>query len=1073
MRKNVSSDQNIWINSGEVDSDNLILEQNYVNNKISSIVDNHLGSGVLPDSITRKILFDSSTLTGTIDGIVLNPSIQPSDDSYGNQIELELSNSACFSLRTVKVAVFGLNFENTLIYETFTFSRNESQIGKLHFKNIISIIVNDISGPTNLSLNLGGTLKIYEAKQSCLSRDCLTSYQNIQPNLFWRNFFTVSYSTLEGLLSAALPGYDLDQLNIFTSENNVYELAKNNITTELGQKFKSQSTNIQKIRLLLSVENNDPGDETDLEWTGDLIVSIYPLQSKITCPSDIVPNLEIEFDPVKIPLAQLSLDFTSLKNNGFVLTNSMQPVDFIFSNSNVATGKSIEKDKFYCLTIKRSGAADKCDIKIYSGQDLVTDSRITVFNGNYWSDITSEDFWYEIYSDSAKVTSASIYEDGFGINIDKVKYEDLSGVTSDYCLDKISFSGNSIYTGIVYSKTNEFDKVEDKRTGSQTYSKQNKIPAIELLNQNDLNQYSSNILKFGVIADKNLKYKSSNISLLNLKNWCFVKNEIFIPLIEDSTDPRYDGYYASLKSSFLNGEIFKSKIIPDTSSTSIYYRVGEAQLEEMIYGDVNGDCIIDQSDVDLFNLYEGLNLNKSPQLNSSISFGPLSYSNGYLFLTNKSVSKSSLTYYIINKTTNTLVDFGSDAVILPESGNIYSQITSPSGGSSGSITSQITSNSDFIIYLVDTDSGNNGFFEIREANVTTQVLRVSKKYMDAETMLSMYRANINNDFVIDGYDGYLLQSYLERNAITSSFTLPYPAPTTNAYNKIGTKFNVLRLKLEKFEDTHDDQYSSTRSENLHIIQDVFTQNTNLQNKDLYYSNISSTITPQLVWEDYLVVSKSEIKIVPNIISSSSGFVRNECLDKCPTSITYPQELSFDPGINDQFIPNNLIIGDGQILNKDKSMFKVDFEVGTLIIEVPDNFFGTEKTINVFSSFVCEHNNSGKTIDGFTAMKFADCTFVQSSAIVNEQVKFSVSIQSFSPILDGYEGDSVGVIVDPKMGVYIDSDTGLLRLNFTNIYKDLTKPTLSTKIQINVFLKKAGFNNKLLTLSPELVNNLFV
>jgi hypothetical protein len=53
----------------------------------------------------------------------------------------------------------------------------------------------------------------------------------------------------------------------------------------------------------------------------------------------------------------------------------------------------------------------------------------------------------------------------------------------------------------------------------------------------------------------------------------------------------------------------------------------------------------------------------------------------------------------------------------------------------------------------------------------------------------------------------------------------------------------------------------------------------------------------------------------------------------------------------------------------------------------------------------------------------------------------------------------GVIVDGKIGVFMDYSTGILTLNFTNLYQDPVMQTLNTKIQITVYLKKAGWNNK--------------
>ena len=72
----------------------------------------------------------------------------------------------------------------------------------------------------------------------------------------------------------------------------------------------------------------------------------------------------------------------------------------------------------------------------------------------------------------------------------------------------------------------------------------------------------------------------------------------------------------------------------------------------------------------------------------------------------------------------------------------------------------------------------------------------------------------------------------------------------------------------------------------------------------------------------------------------------------------------------------------------------------------------------------------------------------------------MAVQSFSPNVNGYSPDGYyGAIVDGKMGVSMDYATGLLTLNFSNLYQDPIMQTLSTKIQINVFLKKGGFNNQ--------------
>ena len=65
----------------------------------------------------------------------------------------------------------------------------------------------------------------------------------------------------------------------------------------------------------------------------------------------------------------------------------------------------------------------------------------------------------------------------------------------------------------------------------------------------------------------------------------------------------------------------------------------------------------------------------------------------------------------------------------------------------------------------------------------------------------------------------------------------------------------------------------------------------------------------------------------------------------------------------------------------------------------------------------------------------------------------------------------GPIVDGRMGIYLDHDTGLLYLNFANLFDDFTLQTLSTKLNITVYLKKAGWNNQPLFVSASKTQNI--
>ena len=91
QRNPVSNIQNIWFDAEQVDNSDLTLEQEYNDTVQSGLINNHIGTGVLPEVLTRNILFDSSKVIGFLDGIaIVSDNIdygiaQPTDNNLGNQ----------------------------------------------------------------------------------------------------------------------------------------------------------------------------------------------------------------------------------------------------------------------------------------------------------------------------------------------------------------------------------------------------------------------------------------------------------------------------------------------------------------------------------------------------------------------------------------------------------------------------------------------------------------------------------------------------------------------------------------------------------------------------------------------------------------------------------------------------------------------------------------------------------------------------------------------------------------------------------------------------------------------------
>jgi len=1083
-RNPISAEQNIWFDSQQVDNTDLSLEQNYNDTITSGIINNHLGSGVLSESLVENVLFDSLLVSGFLDGLPIYSQSQPTDNNLGNQIEIKLTDSKASVKRAIKFAIIGLDFENNLQYETFYFKSNESQISKRHYTKLLVLLFNDFIGNPNLSMNLGGRIVISEAKPMTLSRDAIMVSQDLEPNLFFRDFFLDGFVNLDAMLQSALPLYNIDTLNIFTTERERKILLVNDVTTQIGQKFLATTNNIQKITLLLSTQNTIVGSETDLDWQGDLIVSIYSLQSGVQYPTDIAPNLPIEFIPSNIPIAQVSYNHNSLQQEGIVLDSVPQPVDFIFSNNTISAGGSgIVPGNYYALTIKRGGSANKCDILISSSNNRQTDSRITIYNGTLWVDLPDQDLWFRIYTDSAKISDGQAYDTGHGIALEKIVKDNSSQANVDFCLENISFTGNDVYRATVFASTEKTTPVPDSRTGQPILSRKQFVPSVKLLNSIDIANLSdaSEPLLIGAISDKNRKFLDSISAeiISNLHSATIVNDEILIKVIDDSTDVgRYDTSVTSLVTNLLNGDLVNAKIYPNYNDATKYYRIADASLCSMILGDVDGDGIVSDRDLLLLQTYLDYNLNLGLPQNTQITTDSVTttFTNGYTAYNKPFSNLFGINFQLVNPADNTVVASGSDGVL----------VTNPSDPrlanftSSSILFSTIIGVESYKLVLLDSVAPeNHGGFDIIYMDEITDVLTVRKVFLNGDTIGQILRADIDGDFAVTLNDGYLLDSYIQRQPYVSSGTTTYPAPATIQYTKIGTRFNVIRLKLEQYIDRNDDYSTllSGRSGSIHPLPDIFINDSTFASHNFYDFPIQMGIEKKLTWDESLIVSNSKPKLLPSVFTSNNVLNKPECYKEGIIYNVYGGEPEFNPGKIDFFVPENLILGDGGELHRpDGNFYKVDFEVGTIVLEIPDGFFGTEKTINILEDFIASTTDNGLltgiTKLGFPAMKFADCSLVTADALSKDQLRFSVSVQSFSPNINGLSNELYsGAIVDGKIGVSVDYTTGLLTLNFTNLYQDLTLKTLSTKIQVNVFLKKGGFNNQPIFVDSTKVQNM--
>ncbi|NJO18732.1 MAG: hypothetical protein HC877_24330, partial [Thioploca sp.] len=332
--------------------------------------------------------------------------------------------------------------------------------------------------------------------------------------------------------------------------------------------------------------------------------------------------------------------------------------------------------------------------------------------------------------------------------------------------------------------------------------------------------------------------------------------------------------------------------------------------------------------------------------------------------------------------------------------------------------------------------------------------------------LEMLRADVDGDGYITSVDVALIGQFIRREI---------------AGFPVGVSFNHLELQVQQAIGRYDGYFdcdgyvrldgylglnivSPDDLDPFELIYDGYLKVPDMNGSDPVFDSVPFipvpyAIIPQAFWQDYLLAFSSESRLVPAIFTFGERTFAPNCqtgLDFTCTDRSFI-EPSCDPGRNDFYLPDNLIMRRGQILNPDGSQYAVDLEVVPIVIELPAIPL-SESSLNVFEKLIADFSD-GKTAAGFPAMRFSDCTTVKPDALFKNQVRFGVSIQSFYPNLDGYtELDGYGVIVDDIIGVFMDSTNGILTLSIKDLAEDPVFLTLVTKIQVMVYLKKAGWKN---------------
>ena len=977
IRKEISIIENLYHDSQRVDQKDMEVEQSKNDQLVSAVISNHFGSGILLLSPTQKVLFDSDNLTATQAGLLPNlfdgtgmPSTeQPTDINLGNQLEVELTESSVIGRFSVRVAIIGLDFNGNIQMDRMYFHKNGKQVTSKHYKEILALFFNDFKGNNNYSRNHGGRIVIRESESFQISLDPIMTSQDVEPDIFWRDFKTCLTGTSgpKSLTDTIQEGiglnYSIDGLNINVTGRVNQSLPPNDVVYQVGQKFKALTNNIQKITLLLGTELDTSQPEiSQFDWAGDLVISIYSLQTTVSCQSSLMPSLSIDFDPSNTPLAQLSYSQATLKSYGYVLTDVLQPVDFVF-NSTQLGGSIIEPDKYYAITARRSGAAISGTLFLGVGGDRLADSRATIYNGT-WVDVTDEDLWFQVWTDAAKLTDGQAYDAGIGVSINKTIVDSETGSTIDNQSGHYSFVStgeNTLNTAIVQAVELDSDIAQDERTGNPIFTRKQYVPSLSFVSDASLASIKSvsEPLVVGCAKDTNPKINPTLDKELTLPG--LVGTDTFCIINPDAD--------------LLSLNLIGSVLLPNVLNTTSSYRIVKAVLCTDGYGDVNGDGVIDLLDIQ------------------------------------RASEMAADGYDLSLAATQTAIANGTLSVLEMLRGNIKNVSTSSSV--SGVDVSLITS---YVNKSINSFPAGSTFTRLC---LTVQNLTGRNDgYFDCGDGLVR----------IDGAQGV---NIVDTSLLSSSALLYYG-------------------------------YAS--APDMKAADPAFTA--------VPYLPINFRIVPYPVWQDYMVLLGSNTRKVPASFTSQDGTGVVPCDAPVP-ELCNDKNVSVllaDPGRNDIYIPDSLMIDKGQIIRPNGDYFKVDVEIGSITLELPATPL-SESVINIFDKFVADRGD-GLTNGSYKAMKYADCTTVQPADLALNRVRFSVSLQSFYPNLDGYEiSDGYGLIVDDIVGVYLDTSTGILKLTVKDLAVDLVYKTLVSKVQVQVFLKKAGWNNAPIIVSPNEVEGL--
>jgi hypothetical protein len=993
------------------------LDTEQINNNalVSNLVTDFHGSGIIQGSpFEQAILLDTKNpgaygentsetdiKAGRYDGKAIYLDRQPSDVVYGNRLELELIGSDVMGRQRTKVMIIGRAFDGTnsqgeLVLEFVEFFQNEKKVSAHYFTSIIAVIFNNFSGgtgktelePSAESLNLiqnGGYLVIKEAPQMSVYPASRTVFQVESPNYDLNNFVSSdpSRSILTEIELALGASNNIQDMYIELLGKEKLKFEKLGATSiSYGQKFLSNVNNLQKIDLLLSVERDeDLPLDNQLDFSGNIVISIHQLISNTSCPTDVIPDDLIDFDPEVTPIVEISYNQDDLEALGYKLDEDPQVISFNFAGTLIADPNidpSLEKGKYYAILVSRRGdnrtgtvivekGWDKVSKKAEDGTPQTTVERFgkqhskyieyDPITKRYVNDSTSS-LWFQIHSDTVEVTDGTAYTDsGVAVTVPKfvgfVGNTQISNFQRDISLRTVSEGINNY---LILSQMEEFSEPGvHPRTNNFVFTRISDAPSLSMVNSTELSDILEDTtpIILAKIQDKNTR-TASEISGSFDKPGLVGINTIKI------IDPGND-----ILLSNLIGRI----ITPDTGcSCNARYRIVKVDCQIEKVGDLNSDKKWTSADLKEMLKIVGNTINSRATEELII--------NGDLDVVD----------FIKSDLNNDGTIDGTDIELLENAVDGYVNFSVPEEFRVLTLhLENVLESSDFPVVFEDTSLSGVSI------PLTNQIELLTGTENDALAirvgdMISILSGDDAGDYII----------------ISKEMDLTAP----------GVFLTVNNLSGESPEFVGGSNFNSIITSGSRV--NLYADNKSLAGLPFKTSNYSIDFIESPFQENFIDICD----LKRYVGSSFLELKQDSCL--CEESTCAPEESCEPIYKNQTYLPGDLYLPEGNILSAPGVPHHGDFEYTNIKIPLPPGSI-SGCSIDLYTSFVKSKDGSCLTAAGFPAMKYSDGTLVgcedvgPNNDIAKGRVKFSNAISGIcvDTVIDGYgiEQNPVSTTVD--------------------------------------------------------------